>query len=164
MKYWIITDTHFGHRKMEEYCKRPSDFEARIFKGLKMIQPDDIVIHLGDFCIGDDVKWHNFWNSALYANKRILIRGNHDRKSSAWYYAHGWHAVCENLSLHYNKRYITFSHIPLENPQNLNIHGHLHANNNNFRYENEPELNKNHKLLAIELTDYKPVLLDKLIN
>mgnify|MGYP001559594400 CR=1 FL=1 len=24
---WITTDTHFGHRNMEQYCGRPKDFE-----------------------------------------------------------------------------------------------------------------------------------------
>ena len=26
MKQYIITDTHFGHEKMIEYCQRPKDF------------------------------------------------------------------------------------------------------------------------------------------
>jgi calcineurin-like phosphoesterase family protein len=180
MKTWIITDTHFNHRKMEEYCGRPANFESRILKGLKQIQPDDVVIHLGDFCIGDDVKWHEFWNSALFANKRILVRGNHDRKSNAWYYAHGWHTVCESLSIHYNNKYITFSHIPIQGIQNINIHGHFHNNlhrllRGEYVVEGEKERNdkdfplelydKNiYKLLAIEDTNYKPVLLDNLIN
>jgi calcineurin-like phosphoesterase family protein len=178
MKYWIITDTHFGHRKMEEYCGRPANFEELIFKGLKQIQPDDVVIHLGDFCIGEDEKWHNAWNSALFANKKILVRGNHDKKSDTWYYSHGWHSVVDSFSIHYLGNFITFSHIPIKGIQNKNIHGHFHNNlhrllEGKYVVEGEKErndkdfplelYNKNiYKLLAIEDTNYKPVLLDTL--
>jgi len=179
MKYWIITDTHFGHRKMEEYCGRPADFESRILQGLKQIQPDDIVIHLGDFCIGEDAKWHEFWNSTLFANKRILVRGNHDKKSDAWYYSHGWHSVVYSFSMHFQGKYITFSHMPILGIQNTNIHGHFHNNlyrllEGKFINDTEKEINdkdfplekynKNiYKLLAIEDTNYKPVLLESLL-
>ena len=180
MNYWIITDTHFGHKKMEEYCGRPSDFEKRIFQGLKKIKPDDVVIHLGDFCIGEDSKWHDLWNSALFSNKRILVKGNHDKKSNTWYYSHGWHAVVDSFNLNYNGKLITFSHIPIKGIQNINIHGHFHNNlhrllEDKYVVEGEKERNdkdfplelydKNiYKLLAIEDTKYEPILLDNLIT
>ena len=180
MKYWIITDTHFGHRKMEEYCGRPADFEDKIFGGLKQIQPADVVIHLGDFCIGRDEEWHKKWKEALPTQKLILIRGNHDRKSTNWYYAHGWNTVCENMSINFEGRYLTFSHIPIMGIQNWNIHGHFHNNlhrllEGKYVVEGEKErndkdfplekYNKNiYKLLAIEDTNYQPVLLESLLK
>jgi calcineurin-like phosphoesterase family protein len=48
MKYWVITDTHLGHGKMEEYCGRPKDFEDRILRNLTCVQESDVLIHLGD--------------------------------------------------------------------------------------------------------------------
>ena len=177
MNIFLLSDTHFGHRKMEEYCGRPADFEQRIFKNLKQIQPDDVVIHLGDFCIGDDVRWHEEWEAALPTNKRILIRGNHDRKSDSWYYAHGWHTVADSLSGHYFNRYITFSHIPIPDIQNLNIHGHFHNNLHRLlegkyvvegeKERNEPVLKiltKNHVLLALENVDYQPITLERFLT
>lgn len=180
MKYWIITDTHFGHDKMQQYCGRPSDFENKILKALEQIQEEDVVIHLGDFCIGNDEMWHEKWNNALFLHTRkILVRGNHDKKSNTWYYAHGWHAVCENLTIRYLHKNITFSHIPIKDIKNLNIHGHFHNNLHRllqgiYVIEGEKErndedfplelYNKNiYKLLAIEDTNYKPVLLDNLL-
>lgn len=53
MKIWITTDTHFGHDMLIQYG-RPTDFSERIFKGLEQVSPGDMLIHLGDFCIGKD--------------------------------------------------------------------------------------------------------------
>jgi len=180
MKYWVISDTHFGHRKMEEYCGRPSGFEYLIFNRLIVVRPGDLLIHLGDFCIGKDAHWHTLWNDSLGGVKKILVRGNHDQKTNNWYYSHGWDAVCDNLSIRHNGGNITFSHIPVVGIKNKNIHGHYHNNLNrllggNYIVEGEKErndkdfpletYNKNiYKLVAIEDTEYKPVLLDTLIK
>lgn len=174
-RIWLITDTHFNHRKMEEYCNRPKDFEEIILRNLKIIKSNDTIIHLGDFCIGRDEYWHGVWNNLLATNRKILVRGNHDKKTDSWYLNHGWSIVCESFSGHYFGNYITFSHRLIPNIQNLNIHGHFHNNldrllKGNFVVEGEKErnekdltgLNNNHILLSLEYTNYKPVLLNTL--
>jgi calcineurin-like phosphoesterase family protein len=181
MKYWIITDTHFGHQKMEEYCGRPANFTELILDtGLKQLQSGDVIIHLGDFCIGNDEMWHEDWNNRLRDGvKKILVRGNHDKKSDTWYYNHGWDSVVDNFSIYYLGRYITFSHIPIKGIQNINIHGHFHNNLHRLlegKYVVDGEKKRNdkdfplelydkniYKLLAIEDTNYKPVLLEHLL-
>ena len=58
MNYWIVTDTHFGHNKMYEYCDRPIGFEDKILKQIKhKVKSDDILINLGDICIYRDEYW-----------------------------------------------------------------------------------------------------------
>jgi len=99
-KIWITTDTHFGHSNMVPYCGRPEDFGEKILANLhKNIAPGDILIHLGDVCIGDDVIHHHSLEFHTDRVKRILIRGNHDRKSNSWYLSHGWDFVCETFSM-----------------------------------------------------------------
>ena len=71
-RIWIITDTHFNHDKMPLYCGRPVGFEEIIIKNLvRLIRPIDILIHLGDFCIGKDEEWHKRFletvNSCIFA-------------------------------------------------------------------------------------------------
>ena len=67
MKYWVTTDTHFGHDKMMEYCGRPKGFEDLIFKyHSEIIKKDDVLVHLGDFCIYNDEKWHDEFIADLY--------------------------------------------------------------------------------------------------
>ena len=170
MRYWITTDTHLGHRKLEELSGRPLNFENLIIENhRKMILPDDILIHLGDFalCKSDEyLKWNNAFTALPF--KKILVLGNHDKKSDSWYYDHGWDFVCKSFSIKFLGNRILFTHIPQEkfHLHNINIHGHFHNNDHRFV---EPEIQKYydpkfHKPLAIEYTNYQPILLETFLN
>ena len=57
MKRYVISDTHFNHSRILEYCQRPFDNveemnEVIINNWNKVINEDDIVYVLGDFCFG----------------------------------------------------------------------------------------------------------------
>lgn len=79
--YWVTSDTHFNHRKLEEYG-RPEGFEVEIIKGLQQIPEGSILLHLGDFCIGAEEYSHAMFMGATHqCAKRILVRGNHDGKA-----------------------------------------------------------------------------------
>lgn len=159
----IISDTHFFHRNLVTYCGRPKDFELKIEKGLRMVNPEDTLIHLGDIAMGNDLKAHERFIMPL-ACKKILIRGNHDKKSDNWYLNHGWNFVVETFSGKYFNKKILFSHLPQKDDGSFdfNIFGHFH--NTNFR-KYEPEmasrLTPKHHLFALEYNDYKPI---KLVN
>lgn len=160
MRIWLITDTHFGHDKLIEYG-RPEGFTERIFENLNVVKPDDLLIHLGDFCIGNDEKWHTHYMQMLDC-KHWLIRGNHDSKSNSWYMSHGWDVVAEYLSIEMFAKKILFSHRPMawDGYYDVNIHGHFHDTDHR-RIEGEFLKIKNayQKLLALEFTNYQPVLL-----
>ena len=176
-KIWITTDTHFGHDKLVEYSGRPENHSTIILQELhKNLKEGDTLIHLGDICIGNDETWHHLLTE-LPKGKRILVKGNHDNKSNNWYLNHGWDMVCEQFSDHYFGKYITFSHKPIPHIQNLNIHGHFHNNLHKLLRKEcvTPDeekrnmvaldgMNANHKLLAIENTKYRPVLLESFVN
>lgn len=165
-KIWLIADTHFGHEKLIEWG-RPEDFEERLILGLSCIGKDDVLIHLGDFCIGEDDLNHKQFMLALPDCKKILIRGNHDNKSDTWYYNHGWDFVSEFfINTFFGKRFC-FSHIP-DPPMagvNYNIHGHTHGNAHRD-IDVRDYYNKDYHIeIAPELTNYQPVLLtQKLIK
>jgi len=165
---WLITDTHFEHRAMIEFCGRPTDFTRRIVRAWQRdIKPDDLVIHLGD--IGNagrtprpEVTVQPDINIAELPGRKVLVRGNHDKASYSWYLSHGWHCVCESMSIQaYGKR-LLFSHKPqpFRNDWDLNIHGHFH--NCDFR-KHEPQLaailTPQHLLYALEYDGYAPQLL-----
>ncbi len=100
MKIWITTDTHFNHKQLIEYG-RPEDFEDKIKKGLlNNVKPEDLLIHLGDICIGNDIENSNWFKNNLSC-KTYLIRGNHDNKSIKWYMENGWDAVADGWILRY---------------------------------------------------------------
>jgi len=189
MKVYLITDTHFSHtEKMMLYCNRPKDYEDRIIEGISKLKEEDILIHLGDVCIGDDK-----YNNRLFCEKckarKILVKGNHDKKSNRWYLEHGWDFVCYKFQDKFFGKTILFSHQPqryesdLVNTQygagnfDINIHGHFHNTlhrllEGRYLVEGEKERNKEdlmvltgfHKLLAIEYTNYKPISLEKFLK
>jgi calcineurin-like phosphoesterase family protein len=57
----------------------------------KVVAPNDIVFHLGDFCFGDRKTWKSFC-SKLNGTK-YLIQGNHDRENEIYY--EGFESVCD---------------------------------------------------------------------
>ena len=161
MNYWIITDTHFGHHKMQDYCQRPEGFEETILKNLRhCVKPDDVLIHLGDICIYRDEDWHNAMRGAC-AGKWWLVRGNHDRKSLSWYLSHGWDFVAEEVTIEVFGKRVVLSHKPITGRDDfdLNIHGHHH----NTGHHPEDETTEKHRLVFIEHT-YSPINLRKLVE
>ena len=161
MNYWITTDTHFGHTKMIQAAGRPHDFAQRVLKNIaKTIQPEDILIHLGDICIGNDIAWHSELIQASRA-KRYLCLGNHDHRSNSWYTKNGWDFVCNSFILHMYGKKIAFSHHPLEDSvlYDINFHGHHH----NTLHHPEDKTSEKHQLLYIE-HHYQPFNLKTLMT
>ena len=165
MKIYIISDTHFNHNKpMIEWCGRPENFNELLWKGLEQLPSDCLLLHLGDICIGGDQEVHERLAKLPY--KKILVKGNHDSKSNAWYLSHGWDFVCEEFKDTYFGKNILFSHMPKvwDGIYDIDIHGHFH--NSDHRIQ-EPELfkikNGYQKLYAPEYQHYLPVNLEKFI-
>lgn len=163
---------------MIDYCGRPIGFEELLLKELKVVSDHDVLIHLGDFCIGKDEYWHNEFMRTVNG-KKWLLRGNHDGKSNSWYLDHDWDFVGEQILDTYFGKKILFSHVPKKDigEFDLNIHGHFHNSlhrllEGKYVVDGEKERNKEdlavltakHKLLAVEFTEYKPVLLEKFIT
>lgn len=160
MIYWILTDTHLGHGRMIEYCDRPEGFEEDIFSGLNIIKPEDTLLHLGDFCIRRDEYWHEQFMSRCAAGKKWLLRGNHDKKTTAWYLGHGWDCVATQVVMRLHGKDLAFSHHPLpaSSEWDLNIHGHLH------RLDDEAAGEPWQRLVSLEENEYQPVNLRKIVE
>jgi calcineurin-like phosphoesterase family protein len=163
MKIWLTTDTHFNHALLVDIGARPRGFEQPIMRGLSRIPAGDVLIHLGDICIGGDDGVHAMLASLPF--KKWLVRGNHDHKSWSWYMAHGWDFVGDTVSLELFGKDILLSHMPQpDTGYDLNIHGHFH-NTDHHRWEPEliSVLNDKQVLLAIENTNYQPVPLETVV-
>ena len=183
MKIHIISDTHFNHKNIKEYCNRPDDWEDKIFKGLQEsanAEPD-ILIHLGDVSLGFDALRHEFITTIF--KRSWLILGNHDGKSMNWYMNHGWDFVGRSVMIYLYGIRILFSHRPypfppmktvtselrrqvafseemIDKPRSnfdINVHGHCH---------NRPnlELETWQKPFILENQDYKPVDLKEFLS
>jgi len=159
MKYRIISDTHLGHTsQMIEYCGRPENYEDRIIKSIKtVVGNDDILIHLGDVCIGNDDKWNRAITDAC-AGKCWLVRGNHDKRSNRFYLVRGWDWVGDSMTLNIFGRSILFTHIPSQDVVDVNVHGHLHNSGHRGYWDDDK-----HILVMCEHS-YEPVDLRRLVE
>jgi len=163
MKIAIGADWHFGHDKLVEKAGRPEDFAQRIIKGIeRACLSADVLLCLGDVCIGNDAYHHCvLWQATKWSNiKRWLILGNHDRKTKTWYLQSGWDFVADELYLNIHGLRILFTHRPQPpGDYDLNIHGHLHNTGHH------PECGRHDKqvLIASEPT-YQPVMLSTIIK
>ena len=82
MEYIITTDTHFAHKSIMDFGKRPQGFEELILANLeKATKHTNILIHLGDIAWNNDRYWNRRLTSMPFA-KKWLIRGNHDKQSN----------------------------------------------------------------------------------
>ncbi len=163
---WVIADTHFGHSALvEKLGTRPAGFEDRILDALTVaVKPGDLVIHLGDFSIGEDARWAEAFRLATEGATRVLVRGNHDSKSNSWYRERGFAFVCEAFMDRYYGKRITFSHVPfgpevMGAADHLNVHGHTHGNAHRGDFKTPY-----HVEVACETLGYGPVSLKKLLN
>lgn len=81
---FFTSDTHFNHSNIIRYCNRPFKNvdmmnEAIIANWNSVVGQNDIVFHLGDFCLGGADEWNRILDRL---NGRIyLILGNHDIKN-----------------------------------------------------------------------------------
>jgi len=134
MKYWITSDTHFGHKNIIKYTGRPfktlSEMNETLIKNWNnRVAHDDTVLFLGDFCFknssggkaGEGIqKTAQHWLKQLNGNK-VFIRGNHDTNNSL-------NAVIENMVIHHGGQYMWLTHRPQDfNPvYKVNLVGHVH--------------------------------------
>jgi len=167
MKLMLTTDTHFNHKKIQEYCGRPDGFEQKIVSGWKDLRKDKhILIHLGDVCIGRETEAHEKYIIPLTV-KKILVKGNHDKKSNTWYMEHGWDWVCESMTFKRGGKNVLLSHEPKvwDGYWDINIHGHFHnANYRRYEAQLKNDLLPGQRLLALEYNDYKLWDLDKILE
>ena len=166
---WICSDLHFLHDNLikPEYCSRPEDHSKKMFENLMTIPEKDLLICLGDISIGRELEVYERFIKPLKCRK-ILVKGNHDRKTNNWYLTHGWNFVCYSFQDSYRGKRVLFSHYPMcVDDYDFNIHGHLH--NNIYKWEklteeNRTFVNEKHLLFSMEFTKYRPMKLDYIID
>jgi len=164
-KIFLISDTHFNHKKLQEYTGRPENADDLILRNIYKagVTEEDTVIHLGDICIGRDERMHEQYIKQI-PGTRILVKGNHDKRSDGWYRRHGWSFVCQSFVNRYEGLDILFAHIPVvpDYRYSIQIHGHTHGGTHRLTETTyDPSW---HMEIALEVTNYKPVLLDTLIK
>lgn len=150
---WVSCDWHLWNRKDDPQHKfrSISDIGRLSDNFATDIQVDDIFIHLGDLCDPertDVTKLKSIIQSI--PGFKILCRGNHDTMDDEYYVNLGFDVVTDVAKCHD----IIFSHKPVKvNPDEINIHGHLHTQKLStlgFNYINAYNSNYNDRPILVE--------------
>lgn len=156
---WLTTDTHLFHKRLAEAGLRPENFHDRVVSEWRAnITTDDLVIHLGDVALGRRSAVAELLPTL--PGRKVLVRGNHDKESDGWYMNHGFMIVVESMVF----RDVLLTHRPTDAlPKGAvgNVHGHLH----NLPHHAELDGIRQpwHLLLALEDTNYRPVIFEKFV-
>lgn len=165
MDYWLISDTHFNHTRLERWGGRSGDWQQQLWRGLERIPADDVLVHLGDVCMGND-EAVNLRVTSIAARSKVLVLGNHDTKSTGWYHEHGWDFVCDSFALPYMGHSLWLSHRPEPEMGRFteNIHGHTHGNRHRAEEYAAFYRPSYHKDISPELVGFQPIRLDTLVQ
>jgi len=152
---WIISDTHFFHENIGKYCSLPDNWQELIIKNWNdLVSPDETVLHLGDFAVGNKSNFDLL--AGMLRGRLFLIQGNHDRISKSYCETRGVTLVKNSLNVEISDQMkLIFSHrpiVPLEDGW-INLHGHIH------NVPPPPEgsnLGPNHINMSVEVREYRP--------
>lgn len=159
-KIWFTADTHFGHRRVIELCRRPfADTvemrETMIANWNDRVAPDDEVWHLGDFAYraSDDEIEQTF--ARLNGQKHLVI-GNHDHtttKLMPWITRH------QLTEISVDGQAVVLCHYPMLEWRSfhrggLHLFGHVHGSN--------PGVGRSCDV-GVDVWDYRPVSLPEIV-
>ena len=184
MRVFAIADTHFSHKNIIDYCKRPFENIEQMNKFMidtwnKRVGKNDIVLHLGDFGFGTKEQLQEICSQLN--GRKVLVKGNHDqRKGNQYWLDVGFDLVYKNKKLDLKTIYddlkekyedfdknvdelleitgldnVVVSHCPVVVGDNeLNIHGHIH----NAPLDTTQFSERNHICISAELLEYEPMV------
>lgn len=134
MTSFFTSDTHFGHIKIVEYCKRPfRDWvemdEVMIERWNARVRPSDHVYHLGDFSLCTDYELIKAYVRKLNGNKHLIL-GNHDAKREKGLV--GFAEVKPYKEIKVNDQHIVLFHYAMKTWNRAHygswqLHGHSHG-------------------------------------
>jgi calcineurin-like phosphoesterase family protein len=181
MTEWIISDTHFNHKNIIDYCRRPfinvlEMNTAMVTRWMGAVGPKDIIYHLGDVGYlegnqalkSDPAETRNIIQQL--PGTKVLIRGNHDKNPEAMRRM-GFDVVVEEMFIRCDGKVFRLIHKPqrLQGPCDYILHGHIHNTTPEERAEHEhkgelvhiPPFNIN---MSVEMWNYTPVSLRWLVK
>ena len=162
-KTWFISDSHFSHKNIIDYCNRPflsieEMNDTLIYNWNKIVKNNDRVFMLGDFALCGKDKIIEIGQKLN--GRKILILGNHDRASLSTYYNAGFEMVSKFPIIFQD--FFILSHEPIEflplNTPFVNIFGHVH---NDMRF---PTITSRGACVSVERWNYMPVEFNQLIS
>lgn len=158
MTIWFTSDTHWGHANIIKYSNRPfssrEEMDEMLIKNWNdLVQPSDVIYHMGDFSFHQAEK-------TLSILKRLngqkhMVKGNHDKHAilKPCYDSFVW--VKDYAETVIDKQLIVMCHFPFltwnkSHHGSWNLHGHCHGS--------LPEDPHSRRLdVGVDCHDYRPI-------
>lgn len=115
-RIFFTSDTHFCHKNILTYCKRPFNSieehdEELIRRWNKKVPEDGIVFHLGDVAFGTNERVNEILNQLH--GKIYLIIGNHDWRRITEQHKKRFEEMAQQMSIKIDGKQIILNHYPL---------------------------------------------------
>ena len=163
---FVIADTHFACRNLVSTQCRPEDNDERIIANWhRLVEPEDVVYHLGDLAYGTNASVKGV--APQLPGRKALVLGNHDRRSPDFYRGLGFICVVTQLRLPLDQRIdglpsereLILTHEPLRRvwPGRVNVHGHTHFTAMQSGIPGDPYIN-----VSVDATQFAPVTMKEI--
>jgi calcineurin-like phosphoesterase family protein len=166
MARYVVSDHHFGHANIIEYCDRPfssvGDMDGALLdRHYETVGPDDLLVHLGDVAMDmrDGQETIEYFEQL---GGDLLCRGNHDVGLDP---ADAPFPVLDSCVLEHGEYRFYCTHRPEDVPESWDgwvLHGHHHNNDpEEFPFVAPAERRVN---VSCELLEFRPIALETLTN
>ena len=172
---YVISDTHFLHDNIINYCDRPQNHNQIMIKNwVSVVKPEDTIIHLGDVACGfkgREDKLESIFK--ILTGHKILIKGNHDTRDNDFYYNLGFEKIHEYFIINN----ILLSHYPLITSINdkKEVRDKIYElfevfSSKNCSYHIHGHTHRKHSLLpfafncSVERINYTPITIEKCLE
>ena len=177
---YFTSDQHFYHRNVIKLCNRPfasldEMHNVLISNHNKVVKPNDLVIHCGDFCFGSAKPRKEIL--ARLNGRHILVLGNHDKGGAISALKAGFSFVCTEFKFTYLGETFRVKHYPYappwwkvlllklrginlryldrrpKNDGTILIHGHTHS---------KTKMYKNSVNVCVDAWNFRPVSISQI--
>ncbi len=166
MARYLVSDHHFGHANIIEYCDRPFTSVGEMNSTMldrfyETVGPDDVLVHLGDVAM-DMQDGRETIERFGQLDADLLVRGNHDVGLEP---GEAPFPVVDACRLEHRGYEFYCVHRPEDVPEDWDgwvLHGHIHNNDlDEFPFVSYDNKRVN---VGVELLDYRPVRLDTIVE
>jgi len=154
---YVLSDTHFGHGNIIDYCNRPFDNVEEMNNTLinnwnDKVDEDDSILFLGDVRHHPSLDSASEWLSRLNGNI-LVVRGNHDGNLPQNTHVN----VVESCVIKHGRYQFYCEHQPVEY-SGWQIHGHTHIGTPLIDRETQ-RMN-----VSVENIDYKTISMNEIVQ
>ena len=137
-KYFSVNSSNHPIKiiaRLKRMFKNVEDMNETLIENWnRVVGQDDIVFHLGDFCLGGSHEWTKILNRLN--GKIYLILGNHDLKNIRQGYASRFELTSMQMHIEVDKQKIYLNHCPPlcyggAYGNTWQLFGHVHTSKNN---------------------------------